>query len=153
MRQRRCDPVSEVAAPARLRIPRVVANALLGHARATLPHEACGLLSGRRADGRATAFHPARNEHDSPLRYSVHPEDLVRIMLSLEAAGEELVAVFHSHVGSAAVPSTTDVREARWPDALHLLASVADPGDAPGGALRAWRIRDGAATEVPLEID
>lgn len=144
--------MSEVASPGRLRIRRDVADALLGHARAALPHEACGLLSGRHAEGRVAAFHPARNEHDSPLRYSVHPEDLVRIMLGLEARGEELVAVFHSHVGTPAVPSAADIREARYPDALHLLASLADPRAGPDAALRAWRLRDGVATEVPLEI-
>ena len=49
--------------------------------RAELPNEACGLLSGSAADGLVTTFHPARNMEASPLRYNVHPEDLVRITL------------------------------------------------------------------------
>ena len=138
--------------PARLAIPAAVAGEMLAHARTALPHEACGMLAGRLAEGRVTAFHPARNAHASPLRYSVHPEDLVRIVLGIEAAGEDLVAVFHSHTASPAVPSATDVRDARYPDALHVLATLSDPDVAPRTGLRAWRIRDGRPHEVPLVI-
>lgn len=136
----------------RLFLPSDVADALLAHARAGLPHEACGMLSGSVADARATAFHPARNEHASPLRYSVDPDDLVRIVLGIEAAGEDLVAVVHSHVRTAAVPSSSDLREAGYPEALHVIATMADPSAGPAAALRAWRIVDGRPIEVPIEI-
>jgi [CysO sulfur-carrier protein]-S-L-cysteine hydrolase len=136
----------------RLRVPAAVAEMLLAHARSELPNEACGLLSGSTADGLATSFHPARNAEASPLRYSVHPEDLVRITFAIEDAGEDLVAIFHSHTRSPAVPSPTDRRAAMYPDAFHLLASLADASAPAAGALRAWRIRDGQASEAPLEI-
>ncbi len=144
--------VSATRTADRLVLSRALADDLLDHARGALPHEACGLLAGRRADGRITAFHPARNEHACALRFSVHPEDLVRIVLGMEAAGEELVAVFHSHVGSAAVPSATDVRESRYPDALHLLASIEAPWVLPEQSLRAWSVGPDGAAEVPLLI-
>lgn len=144
-------PVTLAAAPARLQLPLQVVDAVVRHARASLPHEACGLLAGSRLEGRVSAFHPARNEHASPLRYSVHPEDLVRIVLGIEAAGEDLVAIFHSHVGSPAVPSAADIRESRYPDVLHLLASLGE-GDPSQAAIRAWRISDGGAEEIGLEI-
>ena len=133
-------------------VPRSVAEELLAHARAELPNEACGLLSGSLASGRATQFHPARNAEASPLRYNVHPEDLVRITFAIEDAGEELVAIFHSHTLSPAVPSATDLRAAMYPDPFYLLASLADPDASPEGALRAWRIQGGLSSEVPLTI-
>ncbi len=136
-----------------LAIPAAVAAELLAHARAELPNEACGLLSGSLADGRATAFHPTRNAEASPLRYSVHPDDLVRITFAIDDVGEDLVAVFHSHTRSAAVPSATDRRAAMYPDAFYLLASLADADAHPASALRAWRIADGEATEVPLSLE
>jgi proteasome lid subunit RPN8/RPN11 len=135
-----------------LTIPRAVAEALLAHARAELPNEACGLLAGSLADGRATAFHPARNAEASPLRYSVHPEDLVRITFLIDDAGEDLVAIFHSHTRSPAVPSATDRRAAMYPDPFYLLASLADADAPPDRSLRAWRIHRGHAYEVPLAI-
>ena len=132
-------------------VPRALADAMLDHVRACLPAEACGILSGSRATGRARAFHPARNEHASPLRYSVHPEDLVRIVLGIERRGEDLLAIFHSHVSAPAVPSAADVREARYPDALHVVATLA-PSDGSASEMRAWRIVDGSIREVPLEL-
>jgi [CysO sulfur-carrier protein]-S-L-cysteine hydrolase len=135
-----------------LLLPPAVANELLAHARAELPNEACGLLSGSLANGRATRFHPARNVDASPLRYNVHPDDLVRITFAIEDAGEDLVAIFHSHTRSAAVPSATDRRTAMYPEPFYLLASLAHPGAPAASALRAWRIFRGKAFEVLLAI-
>jgi len=131
----------------------VLAGELLAHARADAPNEACGVLAGTLADGRATAYHPARNADASPFVYTVHPDDLVRIVLGIEDAGEDLVAIFHSHTRSPAVPSPTDRRQAMYPDAFHLLATLVEPDVIPMQALRAWRIRDGEATEAPLRIE
>jgi [CysO sulfur-carrier protein]-S-L-cysteine hydrolase len=140
------------AADSGLTLPRSVAALLLSHAQAELPNEACGLLSGTAQDGMATTYHPARNAEASPLRYSVHPDDLVRITFAIEDAGNDLVAIFHSHTHSPAVPSPTDLRAAMYPDAVYLLASLADPSARPDSALRAWRIRAGEASEVRLSI-
>lgn len=136
-----------------LSLPAAVAEAVMRHARAELPNEACGLLSGSLADGSATAFHPARNVEASPLRYNVHPEDLVRITFAIEDAGEELVAIFHSHTRSPAVPSATDRRAAMYADPFYLVASLADPDAATASALRAWRIARGETIEVPLRLE
>jgi len=135
-----------------LRLPAAIADDLLTHARAELPNEACGLLGGDLAAGRAMTFHPARNAEASPLRYNVHPEDLVRIVFAIEDAGQDLVAIFHSHTHSPAVPSATDRRSAQYPDAFYLLATLADPDAAPASALRAWRILGGQSFEVPLRV-
>jgi proteasome lid subunit RPN8/RPN11 len=102
--------------------------------------------------GIASAYHPARNAEASPYVYSVHPDDLVRIVLGIEDAGEDLLAIFHSHTHTPAVPSPTDRREARYPDAWYLLASLVEPDAAPEAALRAWRIIDGESREGELAI-
>lgn len=136
----------------RLALPRGEAEELLVHARAELPNEACGMLSGSLASGTVNAFHPARNVHASPRRFSLDPRDQVRITYALEDAGEEVVAIFHSHPRSAAVPSASDRREVTYPDAVHLIASLVQPDASADRCLRAWRIRDGRAAEVPLEL-
>ena len=141
------------AAEAGLILGADLAASLLAHARAEAPNEACGILGGLAADGRATTYHPARNADASPYVYTVHPDDLVRIVLGLEDAGEDLVAIFHSHTHTPAVPSPTDRRQALYPDAVYLLATLIDANDEPIQALRAWRIRNGAATEVPLRFE
>lgn len=135
-----------------LTLPRRLADEILAHGRSELPNEACGLLSGSLARGEATAFHPARNAEASPLRYNVDADDLVRITFAIEDAGEDLVAIFHSHTLSPAIPSATDRREAMYPDPFYLLASLSDADAAPARALRAWRIHGGQSFEVPLTI-
>lgn len=135
-----------------LAIPSAVADEMLLHARAEVPNEACGLLSGSLPEGRATAYHPARNADASPYVYTVHPEDLVRIVFGIEDAGEDLVAIFHSHTHTPAVPSPTDRRQAQYPAAFYVLATLSDPDASAADALRAWRIVDGQSHEVPLTI-
>jgi len=135
-----------------LAIPRSVAEAMIAHARAELPNEACGLVAGSLVDGRASAYHPARNAEASPLRYTVHPEDLVRITFAIDDAGDDLVAIFHSHTHSPAIPSATDRRTAMYPEQFYVLATLADPDAPPERVLRAWRIHQGHAFEVPLRV-
>lgn len=150
------DPANRAAAPAAgpgIILPQDIAEALMRHARAELPNEACGLLSGSLGTGRATAFHPARNAEASPLRYSVHPDDLVRITFAIEDAGEDLLGIFHSHTRSPAVPSPTDRRTAMYPEPFYVLATLADVEAPPERALRAWRIHRGHTYEVRLAVD
>jgi proteasome lid subunit RPN8/RPN11 len=130
-----------------------VADELLAHARQERPNEACGLLAGDLSSGMASRYLPARNAEASPLRYTVHPDDLVRIVFGIEDAGEDLLGIFHSHTHTPAVPSPTDLRSAQYPDAFYLLATLSDPEAAPRAALRAWRIADGVSREVPLRIE
>lgn len=136
---------------AELRIGADLAARIVDHARAELPNEACGLLAGATASGRARAFHPARNADASPYRYRLEPEDLVRITFAIERAGDELVAIVHSHPRSAAEPSPSDRRAARlYPGTLQLIVSLATGGEA---GLRAWRIGPDGAQEVVVRVD
>ncbi|HEX6655638.1 MAG TPA: M67 family metallopeptidase, partial [Candidatus Limnocylindria bacterium] len=128
--------MSPAASPG-LRLPAAIARAMLDHAQHELPNEACGLVAGDPAAGQVRTFHPARNEHASPLRFSVDPDDLVRIIYAIEDAGMQMLGIFHSHPRGPAQPSLADVREARYPDAVHLLSGSR-------GELRAWRIRGAA---------
>jgi proteasome lid subunit RPN8/RPN11 len=134
-----------------LALPLALAEELLRHARAELPNEACGLLAGDLAAGTASAYHPARNADASPYVYTVHPDDLVRIVIGIEDAGDDLVAIFHSHTHTPAIPSPTDRRQARYP-VVYLLATLSDPDATPAECLRAWRIEDGESREVGLEL-
>lgn len=119
----------------------------MAHARAEMPLEACALLGGNPATGVATSVHLTRNALASPLRFEVDPQDLVREMMAIDAAGATLIAIFHSHTRSPAVPSPADIRESRY-SAFHLIASRFDPGQ----PLRAWQIDGGIAREISLTI-
>ncbi|HET7727352.1 MAG TPA: M67 family metallopeptidase [Candidatus Limnocylindrales bacterium] len=141
-----------------MRIPAALVQAIVEHARAEYPNEACGVIvgSGPAAEGgEPVRWEPVRNAAASPYRYEIHPDDLLRLTLATEEADEAFWAIVHSHVASPARPSPTDIGLAFYPDALYLLVSLA-PEEAPAGSstpsVRAWRIVDGEVHEVELLV-
>ena len=106
------------------------------------------LRDRRRADGEARRCYRAENAEASPLRYSIDAKEQFRLMQTIEAAGEALVGIYHSHTRSPAYPSQTDVNLAGWPDAVYLIASLAEP-DAP--VVKGFWIRDGRIEETVLD--
>jgi proteasome lid subunit RPN8/RPN11 len=145
--------------PRAARLPAAIRDAIVEHARAELPNEACGIVVADRpaADGgRGLRWVPLLNVLASPFRYAIDPGDLLRLTIETDDADEVFWAIVHSHVASPARPSPTDVRESHYPEALYLLVSL-DPSetDAATGAesVRAWRIVDVAVHEVQLTID
>jgi proteasome lid subunit RPN8/RPN11 len=139
-------------------IPATMVQALIDHARAGVPNEACGLIIGdgpADAGGRPHRFEPTRNAAGSPYRYEIHPDDLYRLTVATDDADEAFWGIVHSHTHTPAVPSPTDVGLAFYPDALYILVSLADDeADRGTGtpSVRAWRIVDGAVHEVVLDV-
>ena len=86
-------------------LPATIVQALIDHARAEYPNEACGVIVGDRPaaeGGRALRWAPTRNEAASPYRYRVHPDDLLRLTIETDDADEVFWAIVHSHVRSPA---------------------------------------------------
>lgn len=142
--------------PTSVGLPGTIRADMIAHARAEYPNEMCGVIVGDRyaADGgRPLRWEAARNAEASPMRYAVHPEDLLRLTIETDDADEVFWAIAHSHVRSPAVPSPTDIGVALYPDALYVLVSLSeDEADAATGApsIRAWRIVGGTVHEVAL---
>ena len=132
-----------------MRVPNEIADEIVSHAREEAPIECCGMIGGR--NGAATSLYRGRNAEASPLRYTIHPQDQLRIMDEIEHRGEELAAIYHSHTGSRAYPSQTDINLAEnWPDPVYVICSVADP-ESP--ELRGFAIRDGKVEETSLDVE
>ena len=144
--------------PVSARLSAALVQALIDHARAGYPNEACGLLIGSAPasdGGEARRFEPTRNKAASPFRYEIDPDDLYRITVATDDADEVIWGIVHSHTHTPAVPSPTDIGLAFYPDALYLLVSLADDqAEAASGApsVRAWRIVDGAVHETELLV-
>jgi proteasome lid subunit RPN8/RPN11 len=130
-----------------MRIARSLVDEIVAHAREGLPNECCGMVGG--GDGEARTVYRAENAEASPLRYSIDAKEQFRLMQTIEAAGEELVGIYHSHTKSPAYPSQTDVNLAGWPDTVYLIASLADPA-AP--EVKGFWIRDGRIEEAQLDV-
>jgi proteasome lid subunit RPN8/RPN11 len=98
---------------------------------------------------RAVEVHRAVNVHASPLKFEIDPRELLALYNSIEAAGQELGAIYHSHVRSAPKPSQTDIGfAANWPGVEWIIVGLSD-GNAP--EVRSYLIEDGRVQEVALE--
>jgi proteasome lid subunit RPN8/RPN11 len=130
-----------------MRIPHAIYDEMLDHAREEAPNECCGILGGK--DGEATTLYRATNAEQSPLRYTLDPNDLFRITFrQIPENDEEMLAIYHSHTASPAYPSQTDINLATYPDSVYLILSLAE-GEQP---LRGFRIDDGEVAEVELDV-
>lgn len=141
------------AAPERLALPAQVRDAIVSHARDAGRLECCGLVAAR--GGVPTRTIRCANVAATPaVRYRIDPREQLAAFRSMDEAGEELFAIYHSHPASPAFPSPTDRIEAHYPDALYVLVSLRS-GEPE---LRAFRIRPDAPgsertiVEVPLAL-
>lgn len=142
---------------ARLRVERPLR--LTAHQRAVLGHwstegaplEACGLLVGRETERgtEVVSVHHARNIEagDPRTRFTLAPEDWLRIEDGARAEGLEVVGVWHSHPGHPALPSRSD-HDGAWGSLSYVIASVDTGGVA---SFKSWRLVQGRFAEQPIE--
>jgi [CysO sulfur-carrier protein]-S-L-cysteine hydrolase len=131
-----------------MKISQALVDEIVAHAREELPNECCGMVGG--LEDEARTVYPAENAEASPFRYSIDAKEQFRLMREIEEAGEELAGIYHSHTKSPAYPSQTDVNLAGWPDAVYLIASLAD-AEAPD--LKGFWIREGEISEAELAVE
>jgi len=157
---------------------------LLRHLTAALPHEGVGLLATAWASNesgvgsqeyggervtpdsrlptpdsfvRAMKFYPGRNVDASPSRFTMDPAEVIVALQEIDERCWWLGAIVHSHPHGPAKPSTTDLREASYPDALSVIVSLAEQP----ACVRAWRLPVGrgrsgggaAIVEVPVWVE
>ena len=130
-----------------MRIPRALVAEIVEHAQREAPNECCGMIGA--LDGGASSVYPAENEFASPMRFQIESHDQLRIVNEIEARGEELAGLYHSHTRSEAYPSQTDVNLAEWwPGVTWVICSLA--GSEPD--VRAFAIEDGKVEEVEIVV-
>jgi len=138
-----------------LRIPKKIMDEMILHAIDDLPNEACGQVNGK--NNKPLTVNRVKNVAASPYRYSMDPLTMLKLEQAREKTGEDLFAIYHSHVASEAYPSPTDIRQAffppgqfdrepMFPECFYILVSLAQ--DRP--EVRAFKIRQGGLVEEEL---
>lgn len=147
------NPSPDTLWSAALVLPRVLRRAMERHALRGSPQEVCGLLLGRPSTRGAVVrcVYPARNlNEDRPHeRFELHPGDLVAAEEAARAADQEVLGVYHSHPGHAAVPSEAD-RHGAWSGWSYAILSVL-AGEVR--EVRSWLLVDGSFDEQRIALE
>jgi proteasome lid subunit RPN8/RPN11 len=128
-------------AVATLVVPASCVEAMLAHARNTLPDECCGLLAG---DDQVRFVYPLSNSDPSPTTYTIAPQEHFHAWRHATARGWDLIGAFHSHPHGPPHPSPTDVAMAGEPAWFYLIVHA--------GRVRAFLIDGGGHREIEIEI-
>jgi proteasome lid subunit RPN8/RPN11 len=133
-----------------LKVPRALWDEIVAHALAD-SNEVCGMVAGR--DGVATRVLPVVNKAASPRHYEMDPLDQHRVHTEIEDAGEELLAIYHSHPPTSAYFSDTDLERAflgehlAWPGVLYIVVGLQPLG------VKTFEIaEDRTVTEIELDV-
>jgi [CysO sulfur-carrier protein]-S-L-cysteine hydrolase len=139
-----------------MKIPRPLLDELVAHVREDPANEICGIVAVDRLDRppeerNAVEVHRAANLHASPLRFEIEPKELLELTNTIDERGEEIGAIYHSHVRSEPFPSQTDINYAAgWPGVEWIIVGLAEP-DSP--QVRSYLIEAGKVREVPLVLE
>ena len=135
----RISTLAKGSGGAELRIAAAALDAILAHAAAAAPEEACGLLLG--AGGRIAAAQPAANVAADKVRhFEIDPQALIDAHRAQRGGGAQLIGYYHSHPQGLPEPSATDRAMAAGDGKVWAIAA--------GGAVRFWR--DGGDGFEPL---
>ena len=136
-----------------LRITQDLVDAMVAHARADHPDEACGVIAGPVGSDRPDRFIPMVNAARSPTFYEFDSTDLLRLYREMDDREEVPVVIYHSHTATEAYPSRTDISYASEPEAHYVLVSTRHCGPDEGPVeVRSYRIVDGVVTEEDIEV-
>ncbi|HEX2143593.1 MAG TPA: M67 family metallopeptidase [Glycomyces sp.] len=134
-----------------LRIAHELVAAMVAHARADHPDEACGLIAGPEGTGEPKRHIPMINAARSATFYEFDAEEWKQVYDQMWDNDEEVVVAYHSHTHTEAYPSRSDAGIASQlglPGAHYVLVTTKDPEVAE---VRSFRIAEGEVTEEPIE--
>jgi proteasome lid subunit RPN8/RPN11 len=139
------------------RISSFLMHELCSHALDTVPEECCGLITGvpgdrfrgvQRITNIMTRMHhsePSTFKRDARFAYYMQAAEVVQAQKHADERGEEVTAVYHSHVGTGAYLSHEDIAYAAnplfpFPRAAQIVISIVND-----------RVKQAAIFERPYE--
>jgi [CysO sulfur-carrier protein]-S-L-cysteine hydrolase len=136
-----------------LTIDEATRDAIIAHARADHPDEACGVVAGPAGSDRPERFVRMVNVERSPTFFRFDPQEQFQVWREMDDRDEEPVVIYHSHTATEAYPSRTDITYASEPGAHYVLVSTRECGNDEGPAeFRSFRIADGTVTEEEVRV-
>jgi proteasome lid subunit RPN8/RPN11 len=113
---------------------------LLAEAKASHPHECCGILLG--VGGCIGHILPAANVHPDPAtHFEIDPQTLIDAHRAARRGGPQVVGYYHSHPNGRAEPSATDVAMAAGDGMVWAIVAA--------GRVAFWRSGDAGFEALP----
>ena len=110
-----------------IKIKRPLALHLLSLAQRSPDAEICGLVGSK--DGVLSTCYPIDNIANTPENtFLMQPEQQGAALRSIQAKGEQVYAIYHSHPSTPPVPSEKDLAEAGQHNAYYLIISLSTKG-------------------------
>jgi proteasome lid subunit RPN8/RPN11 len=135
-----------------LTIGQAIRDAIIDHARADHPDEACGVVAGPIGSDKPVRFIPMANAERSPTFYRFDSLEQLKVWREMDDRDEEAVVIYHSHTATEAYPSRTDLSYASEPNAHYVLVSTRDADGLGEFQFRSYRIVDGVISEEEIEV-
>ena len=127
-------------------IPQDIHDAMIAQCVREAPLECCGILAG--FPPFVSSIHPLRNALASEILYDADPRDLIEAHLAFRSRGADLLAIYHSHPRSSAIPSKTDLELNFHGEVPRIIISLL--GKTP--ELRIWRLGEASYEELEWRI-
>ncbi len=120
---------------------------MVEHAAKEWPLECCGILGGKEETVKKAFV--LSNAEKSPLRYSMSPQEQLRVFEEMERELIEMIGIYHSHPNTIPFPSETDVKMAFDPELSSIIVSLKER-DKP--VVKAFRIDKEAIRLEEIEV-
>lgn len=129
-----------------IKIPKDIYEAMIKHAQAKAPIEACGYLGGTGSE--VKALYEMTNADNSEEHFSFIPQEQFEAFNNANKAGLRLIACYHSHPATPARPSEEDIRLAYDPNISYIIISLA--GGTPD--VKSFKIKNKEVTKEETEV-
>jgi len=129
-----------------IRIPKLIYLKMVEHAKKESPLECCGILGGR--DHAVEKAFELQNVYQSSVRYSMAPQEQLKVFEKMEKDAMEMVAIYHSHTHTIPFPSETDVKLAFYPEVSSIIISLKEKDP----VMKAFRIGREAICLEEIEV-
>lgn len=132
-----------------IQLPRKLTLQLLHLAQSSPDQEICGLI-GATPQGLAVSCYPVSNQSSQPsIRFQLDEQQQIAAFKKMREREENLFAIYHSHPSAPAEPSASDIAQASYPEAVHLIISLNTKGVLE---IRAFRIDEQHVNELGLSL-
>jgi proteasome lid subunit RPN8/RPN11 len=105
-----------------IRIPKLIYQQMVEHAKKESPLECCGILGGK--DHIVEKGFELKNTEKSPVRYFMSSQEQLKVFEEMEKDAMEMVAIYHSHTHTIPFPSETDVKLGFYPEVSSIIISL-----------------------------